>query len=99
MSKPFLLLSSVPAFTFLQTPRGCSEQIQQRAFSGAPATGHANASRNLCFTLIAALLWCSGSMPVAAQTESWDIVRSLASGQEIRVETTDRKLRGSLLSV
>lgn len=54
---------------------------------------------SLCFTLIAALLWCTGPLAGAAQPEGWDIVRSLASGQEIRIETTNRKLRGSLLSV
>ena len=55
-------------------------------------------TRNLCITLIGALLWCSGAKLGAAQTESWDIVRGLTSGQEIRVETTDRKVRGSLLT-
>src|SRR4051812_22698258 len=56
-------------------------------------------TRKYCLILTATLLWCSGAKLGATETEKWDIVRSLPAGQEIRIETADRKLRGSLLTV
>ena len=92
MSTLFSIHLSVPGLPFPQARPGCSGHRSREC-------GVSLTARNLCFTLIAALLWCSGSRLGATQAESWDIVRSLTSGQEIRVETTDRKVRGSLLSV
>src|SRR4051812_26243744 len=52
-----------------------------------------------CSAIILLLLCAAGSRAHAAEPDTWESVRAIHAGQDVRVETADRKFRGSLLNV